>query len=419
MIQRLEMTSLPDVVTSESPDVNTTIGFYVTVAATSTKGLAGHVSPSAVPMIAMVAILLTLAIVNLCGNGFTLITIRMTPRLWTKTNFILASMLLSDFITVLFLICVNILLVSVLNNPCRLNVIISGLTILMYMPIYVSIFHTILVSVERYIAIVFPLRYETTFTDRTLKLAIFTIWMIGIFMGMTFALWLINADLRKCILIPVHCRLIDVVVYVLICILLFICYGKILAIARHQNQRIEPQPATISIPASVPSIQTTMVATVTQSSRATTSNNTRNRNDKSLTGIGAPSEWAVTIGTAASSEVTRKQQRQKIRFRRREFKAVYLTAAIVGTFVVLSFPLHLGRVLESVHYNPVVTGYIIRVGGAMGACNFSFTWAIYAAVSKSYRRAYRQMLIRIGCCCCKNVTLPADSSPVVQNSLSR
>ena len=99
--------------------------------------------------------------------------------------------------------------------------------------------------------------------------------------------------------------------------------------------------------------------------------------------------------------------------RRREFKAVYLTAAIVGAHVILWFPHMLGRVLESLDYDPVVTSYISRAGGATGAANWAFTWAIYAAVSKSYRRAYRQMFIRIGCCCCKNVALQADNSLVV------
>jgi len=37
------------------------------------------------------------------------------------------------------------------------------------------------------------------------------------------------------------------------------------------------------------------------------------------------------------------QQQQQIKSRRREFKAAYLTAAIVGTFVVLFSPHMVGR----------------------------------------------------------------------------
>jgi len=45
-------------------------------------GRAAHV----IPAIARTTILLTLNVFILGGNGFTLITIRMTPRLWTKTT---------------------------------------------------------------------------------------------------------------------------------------------------------------------------------------------------------------------------------------------------------------------------------------------------------------------------------------------
>jgi len=106
------------------------------------------------------------------------------------------------------------------------------------------------------------------------------------------------------------------------------------------------------------------------------------------------------------------QHQQQIKSRRREFKAVYLTGAIVNAFVILWFSCVVGRVLASVGYNPVIVSYIGIVGGAISAFNFSFTWAIYAAVRKSYRRAYRQVMIRIGCCCCKNITLQGDNSVI-------
>jgi len=77
-----------------------------------------------------------------------------------------------------------------------------------------------------------------------------------------------------------------------------------------------------------------------------------------------------------------------------ELKAVYLTAAIVGTFVVLWFPYMLGRILASAGCSPVVVNFLAVAGGAVGTANWAFSWAIYAAVSNSYRRAYRQMLIR-------------------------
>ena len=401
------MTSLLDVVTSESPDVNTSISLNVTMVVPITKRLAGHVSPSAVPL---VAIFLILSVLNMCGNGFTLITIRMTPRLWTKTNVIMTSMLLSYFITSFCLICYNSykLLVDEYNNQCRYTLDVTGFTILIKMPAYVSGLHTILISIERYIAIVYALHYETIFTDCTLKLAISSVWMIGILMGMTFALWLINANLHNCRLIPVHYELLDVALYILVCICLVVCYRKILAISWHQSQRTEPQLANANH-ASGPSAQAATVATATQRSKATTGDYTEDWNHKPLSGTEAPSRLAG----ATLSELTQQQQRQKIKSRRGEFKAAYIIAAIVGAWVILSFPRMFGHILLSVGYNPVVTSDIMKVSGAMATLKFASTWAIYTAMSKSYRRAYRQMLIRISCCFCKNVTLPADNSLVV------
>ena len=86
------MTSSSDVVTSETPDVNISINVNVTTAAAVPERLAGRLT-LANPFLVRVIIILIFQVFNLCGNGFTLITIRMTPRLWTKTNFILASML--------------------------------------------------------------------------------------------------------------------------------------------------------------------------------------------------------------------------------------------------------------------------------------------------------------------------------------
>ena len=86
------MTSSLNNITSELPDVNISTIVNGTTAAVVAGRLAGRLTP-ANPFIVRVTILLILQVFTLCGNGFTLFTIRMTPILWTKTNFILASML--------------------------------------------------------------------------------------------------------------------------------------------------------------------------------------------------------------------------------------------------------------------------------------------------------------------------------------
>ena len=73
-----------------------------------------------------------------------------------------------------------------------------------------------------------------------------------------------------------------------------------------------------------------------------------------------------------------------------------------------------GRLLDSAGYSTIVVNYVALTGGAIGTANFAFAWLIYAAVSRSYRRAYRQVLVRIGCCrCCSSIILPAADSSIV------
>jgi len=401
---------MADVVTSESSDLNfSSSSINATTSKTVTGSLAaGHVS-TANSMIVRVTILLIMAVFNVGGNGFTLATIRLTPRLWTKTNFILASMLAADITTgvCMFWYAPFLIVVYVFNDPCQYNVAVTIVASIFKSTSYVSIYHLILISVERYVAIVYPLHYETKFTDRTVKWAISACWVSGILLMMTFNFWLINADLRKCSLIPAQYYLVAVfLAYLPVCISMFVSYGKILAISWRQRQRIEPTIANSVAGASVHTSTVTSGAP-TQSTEA---DNTDAPKPNSSANTGPPVDPFVTSGTASAELM--EHQRQKTKSRRREFKAVYLTGAIVGTFVVLWFPHVLGGILASIGYNPVVIGYLYLAGSVMGPFNFAFSWAIYAAVSKKYRRAYRQMLNRIGCCC-KNVALQTEHSFIV------
>ena len=326
---------------SESSHTNFTSSVNATTAETGIASPAARVS-AANPVIVRATILLIMGLLNVGGNGFTLITIRLTPRLWTKTNFILASMLAADLITGAFMFWYAPFMIGVyvFNNPCHYNSAITVTTALFKLTGLVSMCHLMLISVERYIAIVYPLHYEAKFTDRTVKWAISACWVSGVLVMMSYNLWLINADLRKCVLIPAEYYLLDVVIgYIPVCISMFTCYGKILLISWRQRQRVQPM---IANPASGTTVNKTEVTTLhpTQSSK---DDNTEDRKHNTPTGTGPPTSTAATSSSA--SEELAEQQRQKIKSRRREFKAVYLTGAIVGAYVILWFPNVIGRIL--------------------------------------------------------------------------
>jgi len=396
-----------DAVDSQLSDVN--VSNIINATVTNTGSPPGRVSATN-PVIVRVAIFLIMAILNLGGNGFTLVTIRLTPRLWTKTNFILASMLAADMLTGVFVLgyAPFMIIVYVFNNPCHYNVAIAVVAAITKIGGYTSICHLNLISVERYIAIVYPLQYEDKFTDRTLKRALSACWAAGSLYAMLWLLWFINADLRKCDLIPAQYHISEMfLLYLPVCISMFISYGKILAISRRHHKRIEP---IIVSPAPAASAQVTTSTTLPPSQSGMT-DNTEDTKHSPQPATGPPAiPSAPNASSAVTSEDAVRQQRQKVKSRRREFKAVYLTAAIVGAFVILWIPSMVGRVLALVGFNPVVVNYLVLAASAIGTLNFSFSWVIYAAVSRKYRRAYRQMLIRIGCCGCENLELPADHS---------
>jgi len=95
---------MTDEVTSLDLNISSSSSINTTSTETSTESLTEHVSAGH-PVIVRVIIIGVLAVFNVGGNGFTLITIRLTPRLWTKTNFILASMLVADVITGVIAFC--------------------------------------------------------------------------------------------------------------------------------------------------------------------------------------------------------------------------------------------------------------------------------------------------------------------------
>jgi len=74
----------------------------VTTNATVTGASDNNTSPVIGDMLGFVihyslfGLLALMAVANFAGNGLTLHVIRTTPRLWTKTNFILANLTIAD-----------------------------------------------------------------------------------------------------------------------------------------------------------------------------------------------------------------------------------------------------------------------------------------------------------------------------------
>ena len=166
----------------------------------------------------------------------------------------------------------------------------------------------------------FQFQFQTKFTDRTLKCAISAAWVTGILIAMTWLVWLINADLSKCDLVPGQFYLLEVVViYIPVCITKLICYGRILVISWRQHNRIEPINVS-SVHGSTHTVLATSGDTLalTQNSSADLTKYTKHKDPTASGPHTVPKE---NSGTAFSAEAAY-QQLQQIKSRRREFKAV-------------------------------------------------------------------------------------------------
>jgi len=76
-----------------------------------------------------------------------------------------------------------------------------------------------------------------------------------------------------------------------------------------------------------------------------------------------------------------------------QFKALRLTSAIIGAYLVLWLPYGIGRGLQFVgDTRPYVT-YLVDIGSSIGMFNSSFNWILYGAVSKTYQKAFRCLLM--------------------------
>jgi hypothetical protein len=149
-----------------------------------------HSLDSRNPVIVKSGILFFISLVGFVGNGIALATLRLTPKLRTKTYTLLASLTVSDILvglTLLWTIGYQLVVYVFSADPCSYVVLVAALAWPARVPIAITIMHVGLISIERYVAVVHPFRYEAHFTDRTIKLMIAFGW---IFPGIPCAMYM-------------------------------------------------------------------------------------------------------------------------------------------------------------------------------------------------------------------------------------
>ncbi|XP_022094785.1 galanin receptor type 1-like [Acanthaster planci] len=181
------------------------------------------------------AVLMTLEVIGILGNTLVCFTILRAKFMHTTTNYLIAHLALADL-----LVCATFLgfqkrfIPSNLDDP--LLCVLFKAHFLVWLAVGVSTASMVLVTAERYIAIVHPLHYPRYLSNWRVKLGIAGIWLLSvplasiqIFVPKTIA------DMRSCLqdlTVPLDtlkaAYAFHVALYVIPMLILFYCYGRVM-----------------------------------------------------------------------------------------------------------------------------------------------------------------------------------------------
>ncbi|XP_033111578.1 adenosine receptor A2b-like [Anneissia japonica] len=292
-----------------------------------------------------------IAISSVIGNGFALWILFVTPRLQTITNHFIASLAFADFLVGLLGIPFAIL--TSLGLPENFRGCLIMLTFLLWL-CGTSTFSLIGVTLERYVAVLCPLRYPSLVTVNKTYVVIAISWAGAAIIGFLPAFgWNLgwNSDMPKCFFMDV----IDtrymvfngaMVIYLPFMVMLVI-YAIIFKAIRSQVRRIRPGVA-------VPSV--------------------------SRTGIEQPSVPSTSTSVLSSSL-------------KQEIRAAKSLGIIVVFFMLSWLPLTVMNTVFALHpssaasFPPMLLKFFILLSHANSAGN-----PLLYAYGKDFRNAYKKKL---------------------------
>ena len=190
---------------------------------------------------------------TLCGlsivfNTINVIVFATTKHLWTKYNWTIISLTVSDIVGGCIALVAGLgVSVRVEYFPSAVDVFISS--VLMKLPAFLSQCHMLLIAMERYIAVVYPLMYVKLYTVKTSLSAILLTWILSLLLTFATAVVVLltsteNSFTEKLIVSSkfnhVPMNIADTVIYFLVCGTLCVFYGSIVKAAkRNGNNQLQ------------------------------------------------------------------------------------------------------------------------------------------------------------------------------------
>ncbi|XP_072025060.1 allatostatin-A receptor-like [Amphiura filiformis] len=124
---------------------------------------------------------LLLAITGIVGNALVILIYFKNPKMRNTTNMLLVGLAVADLLTSLMLIPVPTLISGIPQDwrgefYCKIIYCYE----LMWISITVSVFTLTMVSVERYLAISYPIRYRIVFSESRPKFVLIGVWVVAV-----------------------------------------------------------------------------------------------------------------------------------------------------------------------------------------------------------------------------------------------
>ncbi|XP_038052339.1 somatostatin receptor type 5-like [Patiria miniata] len=173
--------------------------------ASSTTSAVDQQTPNAVHTFSVVANLI-LGIIGLMGNTIVVLTVRKTRSFHDITHYLIVSLAMSDFLCCLFFIFSILFVIE--GRPIQVDIPQSFFgeifcrlfwsLHLFWSSFFASAFNLVVVTFERYFAIVHPMTYARSFTEkRGLMLAV-SAWSLGFLLEIEFPIRFFVNDSGEC-----------------------------------------------------------------------------------------------------------------------------------------------------------------------------------------------------------------------------
>ncbi|ELT96219.1 hypothetical protein CAPTEDRAFT_209729 [Capitella teleta] len=173
-------------------------------------------------------------------NTLTLIAIGRNRVLQTRSYVLVTSLAAADLVTSVSMTSYLIRGLFLMPLTCHTLYVNDVLSIVELYGISLRVFHTVAIAVDRYICVVWPLRYTTMLTSSTMVAMVAALWTSSLVVIFAYFSFFFVGEKSACEsrINPTFDLNMKVGTSLLISGALFVCYGRMYAISRQQKKRI-------------------------------------------------------------------------------------------------------------------------------------------------------------------------------------